>query len=843
MSNLFQKIKTSVRPAEPSAAPRLTLAAFGKHPGWDDHIPGIGVETEALAYAKQSLYVSGIGKQIDSGAWEKLESGKRLEGFDHTFLWSRPGHILLGELWSSTDGKGRAKYPMVLCVDGEGVASGFLLAKAQPGLELLRTACKTATTADQVAGHCQASQEKLRAHLSPADLGANSAGLTVEARRNFLENREFMPDRLGLMRVLHELGESSYQSRHLRVPLASDAPAEALRLWCEFFKLIVPANTAVLLISHRGADWLDVLIGEPEAQDFFCLQAALKAVPLTTEIPYELPAEMKQRWNELEARFLGQVPPKKIESASAATPTGVGGGVDKSAQPGAVPSGNRKWFVPVLAGAVLLLGVFGYLLSKGSANTKARPTELVTAPAPAPATVVQPVAETVKPVIEPKPKTNPAVVVPPTAPAASAVTPSIQQQYDAVMTEARAALGRQNFSDALLKVGAALALKPGDSAATNLKQDTAARQQDQAAQTLRQQQYAQAMEAGQAAYQNKDFSNAVVQAGIAQTHKTNDLAATKLMEDAKSQLNLLASAAADQQEQYDAAVKSGQAALVLKNFAEAIKQAEAALSKRAGDATAVKLKSDAERAQAELALHAEQDKRYESAMSAGQKAYDAKDYAEAARQADVALTNRATDAAAVKLKSDAVARQAEIVALAERDKNYESAMAAAQSAYSRKDFVEAMKNADVALLNKAGDTDAAGLKTKAAEGKELAEVQAFIESGDLDKARSLCLAHAGNPAFDTLLPKIVENTTGKLDEELEVYLVEFGQRKPANAKSTKAQAVKKMEWSDLGFGPKSQREVFLSEVEKMRAGFKNSGRLDKAHLKDLDDLKQAINDW
>ena len=41
------------------------MGAFGKHPGWDDHILGIGVETETLAQVKQALYVGGIGGQID----------------------------------------------------------------------------------------------------------------------------------------------------------------------------------------------------------------------------------------------------------------------------------------------------------------------------------------------------------------------------------------------------------------------------------------------------------------------------------------------------------------------------------------------------------------------------------------------------------------------------------------------------------------------------------------------------------------------------------------------------------------------------------------------------------
>ena len=110
-----------------SVQPMINLAAFGKHPGWDDHIPGIGLETEGLANLKQLLYVTGIGGQIDSGGWEKLEAGKRLEGFDHTFLWQRQGQLLLGRLWSSTDRKGRAKYPMVICVESQGISPGRLV--------------------------------------------------------------------------------------------------------------------------------------------------------------------------------------------------------------------------------------------------------------------------------------------------------------------------------------------------------------------------------------------------------------------------------------------------------------------------------------------------------------------------------------------------------------------------------------------------------------------------------------------------------------------------------------------------------------------------------------------
>src|SRR5580698_8055035 len=102
MTEWYKRLSSAGRPSGGSASTsRLSLAAFGKHPGWEDHIPGIGMDTEALASLKQSLYFDGIRGQIDSGAWEKMEQLKRLEGFDHQFLWMRPGHTLLGLMWSS----------------------------------------------------------------------------------------------------------------------------------------------------------------------------------------------------------------------------------------------------------------------------------------------------------------------------------------------------------------------------------------------------------------------------------------------------------------------------------------------------------------------------------------------------------------------------------------------------------------------------------------------------------------------------------------------------------------------------------------------------------------------
>src|SRR5206468_2138490 len=137
------------------------LAAFGKHPGWNDYLgsgvdTGIGVTTETLASVKQALHAGGIRVQFDSGRWKALEPEKLIEGFDHAFLWLRAGHVVLGELWSSTDGThSRRSYPMVVCLDSEGFTPELLLAKSLPELDRLRNACQATTSAEQVTAECR----------------------------------------------------------------------------------------------------------------------------------------------------------------------------------------------------------------------------------------------------------------------------------------------------------------------------------------------------------------------------------------------------------------------------------------------------------------------------------------------------------------------------------------------------------------------------------------------------------------------------------------------------------------------------------------------------------------
>src|SRR6185369_2588129 len=92
---------------------QVCLGLFGKHPGWADHID-LPLDTDSLNFAKTTLYVDGIGGQIDKGLWDQ-QTADNLIPFDHVFVWQRGNGVILGRLWASSDTSGRSRYPMIVC--------------------------------------------------------------------------------------------------------------------------------------------------------------------------------------------------------------------------------------------------------------------------------------------------------------------------------------------------------------------------------------------------------------------------------------------------------------------------------------------------------------------------------------------------------------------------------------------------------------------------------------------------------------------------------------------------------------------------------------------------------
>jgi tetratricopeptide (TPR) repeat protein len=679
-----------------SGTARLTLGAFGKHPGWDDHILGIGVETDTLAQLKQTLYVRGIGSQVDSGAWEKLEPDRRLVGYDHTFLALRPGHVFLGQLWSSADGKGRAKYPMVLCIDGESISPAFALNVLLPGLERLRAACKSTNSAEQVASDCRSGQDQLRAVLARETSRLFEPGPTVEARRGFLENPKMGPDRLGFLRAMHELAAvpgvgtedrtpgaaRALPSAHLRLPLGADTTKESLQLWMALFRCIVPETAPLFLVARAGESWLDVLISEPAPDAFFCLQASPKALPWTTEIPYALAPELKTRWALIEAKFLGS----SASSISSAT----------------APIHNRPSAPPEPA--------LKPQTSYPSALTTAEPT--VQSPTSSPGALASQSGSMAS-----------ARASVPTERSRSWVPLIVLALL--VLLLALAGLwwlhNRQSLSSSTQ--GSSAVEPPGNTS--------------QSAETERA--FQTALVSAQAAQQSKDYSQALGHAEQALKLKPNDPAASALADE----MRLLAQAAIVTQQKYQTATNAAALALVEMNYREATNQASIALALKPGDAVAARLLTDSQQA---LSAGSQQQQ-FQAALDAAKSALDAGQYDTAAVQAALALKLRPNDPAAVRLSSEVQLSLQNRAETSRKLSQYQQATNAAFVALGRRDYEEARRQAIKAMGLRTNDATALLLKDQAETGMALMTAQNAYAQGAYSQALALCQQHPGSEAF------------------------------------------------------------------------------------------------
>lgn len=883
MKDLF---KRRSEPATDLAAARLTLGAFGKHPGWDDHILGLGVETETLARLKQALYVRGIGGQIDSGAWEKLEPEKRLPGFEHTFLALLPGHVLLGQLWSSADRKGRTKYPMALCIDGEAVPAGFMLNFPLAEMDKLRAACKATASAAQVANDFRVCQEQLRAGLRQTPTGLVDPGPTAEARRRFIEHPQLGPERLGFLRALHELravsetaasanAAGSLPSKHLRLPFGAASAQEALLLWGALLRSAVPDPVPLWLISRTGEAWLDVLISEPAPDDFFCLQASPKALPLATDIPYQLAPDSNARWAELEARFLGvavrattsvappaSVPPPAPPSlpSGRAADTSFTARIPKTPPPAPAPSAPgvipgparpRSRLPLLVAGALLLLVALGAVWFFYVSGHSLKPAGNAASGAE---------------------RSSQA----PKAPQAGKAAVDPEESYRKAFSAAQALLGTKDFAGALSQAEAALKLKPGDPAASRLLDELHQASQAEA-------KYQSATNAANLALLQMNYREATNQAGLALTLKPNDQPAAKLLADARQAIE--SSAAAGREQNYQSATNAAALALARGNYQEATNQAGTALTLKPADAAATKLLADAYAAQ-------QQQQQFENATNASSLALVQGKFLEASNQAATALSIHSGDRAALQLR-----------ALAEDG----LALAAARDSFTRGDYARAAEICQQHLAAtdpqtgamRAGATVAAFstlAKGIAAEQKALEDATRGLSEGNysfvdslrgqgfssktpfsnllitatqekslLDNLQQLKQSNAwqevkakladpasrgllSKPPFDALR-KWAESqpasdktstaqTRGQLNTKLEVMLVQLGVFKPdaPEIRSDEARKTKPLPDGALDTG------YYLRLVDQLEADFRKGGWLEQDdYRKRIAKLKEAIN--
>ena len=282
-------------------AARVRVVAFGKHPGWDDHLDDVGEWTESLALARRVLYAEGIAGQLDAGTWEALPKEQRLPRFEHVWLWRRGECSIVGRLWSSTDGKGRARYPMAVCAEVAGLSLDWVLEEALPRLETLEAACRATDSPAEV----RASLTQTQADLIAAALQASNGRGGAAETRVVPEPWHHPEGAEAALRVLYCIrsqlagyrpgwnGKGQPRALRFSLPPGTGA-AGALHPWATVFGAVLDPCAPVLFTLPAEAGFLDVLVGEPVSESFFGLRATLAALPAAAQVPHRFDASWKK---------------------------------------------------------------------------------------------------------------------------------------------------------------------------------------------------------------------------------------------------------------------------------------------------------------------------------------------------------------------------------------------------------------------------------------------------------------------------------------------------------------------------------------------------------------------
>lgn len=366
----------------------VSVAALGKHPGWEDHIKDIPGVPERLLEVERELITEGIGGNIANEAWKKLRDAGKSRDFGHIFLFRTAADFVVGRLWPSSDAKKRQEYPMVVCAQCVGQPLGWVMGRVLARLGTLEEHCRATTSASIVRSSVEQAGQELRAEATggggePAmedGIVARVAAMPEMAGEGFHRLMYQMEEELaGFMQpdLIERMARRNVETRaqHIRVPACAPTAAAAVELWLGFLLARLDRNAAIAFFIPHGERWLDVIVGAPTPAQIYCLRATTDAVPLATEIPYTIDDAFRAR---VDAIIAGRAP--------AARPRVSGPGAAK-------PGGGRK--IAVLAGVatvgIVAVGV-GVVMFGGNGGPQP-PIDPQPGPGPAVVAKVDPAVE------------------------------------------------------------------------------------------------------------------------------------------------------------------------------------------------------------------------------------------------------------------------------------------------------------------------------------------------------------------------------------------------------------------------------------------------------------------
>ena len=315
-----------------------------------------------------------------------------------------------------------------------------------------------------------------------------------------------------------------------------------------------------------------------------------------------------------------------------------------------------------------------------------------------------------------------------------------EQDYVEAMDKGEAAYELKNYGEAITQGDIALTKKPGDTPASNLKSKARTAQANQTVEQ-RHQSYVTAMISARQKLDALDFNGAIDDLKRALLNQPGDVAALALQAKAEK-AKQAAEAQLGLRKQYEAAMAAANEAYEGKDYVKAVEQAKKAVDLMAGDAAALALQAKAEKARQAAEAQLGLQKQYETAMAAANGAYEGKDFAKAIEQAKKAVSLVPGDSAALALQEKSEKAKQAADALLGLRKQYEAVMAAGNGAYDGKDYVKAIGQAKKALGLMAGDAAALALQTKAEKAKQAAEAL-----GEIRRQYDAVMA-AGNGAYD-----------------------------------------------------------------------------------------------
>ena len=385
-----------------SASQRVWIAVLGKHPGWNDHLDDIGLDTERLVAVKRHLYVEGVGGAINAGTWEALSEQERDEGFSHTFFWRQADGMVIGRMWSSSDGKGRSKYPMIACAMCRSLPFSFVAGPLLERLRRLEAVCREVTTASDVIGAVDrvkaevAELASFAPELSDAPVAGGESG--KGSASELIESGRLGEDGVGLKRVLYQMdremgayvrpegsGTASrsrsveVRGQHIRVPTSSGSisPGQEhrdLSLWARLLLNKIDPLVPIFLATKDGRDWVDIIVGELGPTPLACLQSSPEAMPYVSDIPFTIDGDIEQSIEQtIEASRAGTVVerdpcyvdvpqerlapflrPRRAETSSAETD-------------------RKPLFLGIGAAAIVVVIVLAFLLMRGDGDGEDQP--------------------------------------------------------------------------------------------------------------------------------------------------------------------------------------------------------------------------------------------------------------------------------------------------------------------------------------------------------------------------------------------------------------------------------------------------------------------------------------